>query len=190
MSEQVPAAPRKGRNRVIGMLPKQGIGAEIGVWKGEFSVEILRGADPRLLYLIDPWIKRDDDTHRASWYGTQRHHDMERIYEDVRLMFERECECGKVVIKRGASQEILKEFPDDYFDFVYIDGDHEYSAVRQDCFLAFQKVRPGGFICGDDYLIDGWWKDGVVKAFHELIADKDLLIKYVRGSQIVLQKRR
>ncbi len=51
---------------------------------------------------------------------------------------------------REFSKKALGQFPDGFFDFIYIDGDHEYSAVREDCFMAFDKVRPGGYICGDD----------------------------------------
>jgi predicted O-methyltransferase YrrM len=115
---------------------------------------------------------------------------MESIYQGVLRQFANQLEAGSVVVRRGASQDVLFEFPDSHFDFIYIDGDHEYAAVRQDCFLAYEKVRTGGYICGDDYSIGGWWKDGVVRAFHELIAEKPVIIRSVRGNQIVLEKLR
>ncbi len=43
------------------MLPKGGVGAELGVWKGEFSVRLLKGAKPRQLYLIDPWRQLEQE---------------------------------------------------------------------------------------------------------------------------------
>jgi hypothetical protein len=173
----------------LAILPKQTVGAEIGVWRGDFSAEILKAAAPRKLYLIDPWLIRDDAVHEKAWYGARSRPDIEGIYQNVLKRFAVERESGTVVVKRARSEEALSEFSDGYFDFIYIDGDHEYSAVRKDCFLAFDKVRTGGFICGDDYRIGGWWKDGVVRAFHELISECPVLIHYVRGSQIVLQKR-
>ena len=174
---------RNSRQFMLSMLPKGGIGAEIGVWKGEFSIKLLQGTQPKTLYLIDPWVTRDDPLHRKSWYTTNRNPDMEGIYQSVLQQFSNERENGSVVVKRGFSEDILKEFPDESFDYIYIDGDHEYSAVRKDCFLAFDKVRVGGFICGDDYAVRGWWKDGVVKAFHELIGEKPVIIKYVRAGK-------
>src|SRR5256885_11682553 len=141
------------------MMPQSGIGAEIGVWQGEFSEHILHGAHPRLLYLIDPWVAREDSTHRKAWYGVDRGPDMEGIYQGVLQRFAGERARGTVIVKRGLSQDILPEFPDGYFDYIYIDGDHEYSAVRKDCFLAYDKVRVGGYICGDDYAVRGWWRD-------------------------------
>ncbi len=190
MSEERPPQSRNPRQQIVAMLPKNGVGMEIGVWKGDFSAQLLQGLQPRILYLVDPWIMRDDPTHRRTWYGVERRPDMEGVYHEVLERFAAEREGGTVVVKRGLSDDVLREFPDRHFDFIYIDGDHEYTAVRKDCFLAFEKVRPGGLICGDDYSLRGWWGDGVVRAFHELIADKPVKIKYVRGSQIVLERLR
>jgi hypothetical protein len=189
MTDQAPKALAAARRQVLAILPKRAVGAEIGVWRGDFSAEILKVAAPRKLYLIDPWLIRDDAVHEKAWYGTRSKPDMEGIYQNVLKRFAVECESGTVVVKRARSEETLSEFPDGYFDFIYIDGDHEYSAVRKDCFLAYEKVRTGGYICGDDYRIGGWWKDGVVRAFHELISERPVLIHYTRGTQIVLQKR-
>ena len=43
------------------------------------------------------------------------------------------------------------QFPDEYFDFVYIDGDHSYTAVLQDLKAWGPKVKAGGFLGGHDY---------------------------------------
>jgi len=170
------------------MLPKEAVGAEIGVWKGEFSAEILKGSNPRKLYLIDPWVIQDDALHRDSWYGSDERADMDKIHSRVLQRFAKEREDGSVIVMREFSTKALEGFPDNHFDFVYIDGDHEYSAVRRDCFTAYEKVRQGGLICGDDYSLGGWWKDGVVRAFHDLLGARQVIIRYVRGSQIVVQK--
>ena len=62
-----------------------------------------------------------------------------------------------VSIRRGFSAEVLETFEDDYFDWLYIDGNHLYEFVRQDVEVSFRKVRPGGVIAGDDFF---WKKDG------------------------------
>lgn len=47
--------------------------------------------------------------------------------------------------------ELIKSFPDEYFDFVYIDGDHSYKGAKSDLINYFRKVRSGGVIAGHDY---------------------------------------
>lgn len=56
----------------------------------------------------------------------------------------------QVIIKRGKSQEILKNIKE-LFDFVYIDGDHTASAVLEDAVLSFSILKPGGILIFDDY---------------------------------------
>ena len=178
----------EARQEVIGHLGKNGIGAEVGVWRGDFSAQILERARPSKLYLIDPWVRQLDDVHKHAVYGIESDHDVDAIYQSVASRFSEEVRLGQVSILRTFSAEALQRFPDNYFDFVYIDGDHDYRSVRQDCFVAFDKVKPGGLICGDDYTTDGWWGRGVVHAFHELLAERATLLKYVREDQIVVQK--
>jgi len=49
-------------------------------------------------------------------------------------------------------------------------------------------VRPGGLIAGDDYRLDGWWQDGVVRAVNEFVGRHELIIDGVFGSQFILRK--
>ena len=43
------------RRWVLELLPKGGVGVEIGVFRGHFSNLICQIAQPRKLYLVDPW---------------------------------------------------------------------------------------------------------------------------------------
>jgi hypothetical protein len=176
------------RREILAVLPRQSVGMEIGVWKGDFSAELLRALSPTKLHLIDPWVLRDDAVHRSAWYGSEGKADMEAIYEEVLQRFAAERAKGVVEVHREPSKQVLQRLADNSLDFVYIDGDHEYSAVHDDCFLAYDKVRAGGLICGDDYTLGRWWGDGVVRAFHELVHDRNVIIRSVRGSQIVVEK--
>ncbi|CAK9067916.1 Hypothetical protein SCF082_LOCUS34300 [Durusdinium trenchii] len=51
---------------------------------------------------------------------------------------------------RMSSQEAAARFPPETFDVVFIDGDHSYSAVREDLRLWRPKIRPGGLLAGHD----------------------------------------
>jgi hypothetical protein len=147
-------APKRHQNRLLLLeaLPKNGKGAEIGVWNGGFSGYILEVTQPTELVLIDPWdllAGQDpgDWTHKkhseAEEMRTMRHN-VESMYGDL----------PNVNIKQGFSAEVLAMYPDNYFDWVYIDGNHLYDFVKKDLELSFKKVRPGGIVAGDDF----FWK--------------------------------
>jgi hypothetical protein len=52
---------------------------------------------------------------------------------------------------KGNSHEELEKFEDNSIDVLFIDGGHEYSVVKKDIEIGWNKVKPGGYICGDDY---------------------------------------
>lgn len=160
------------RRRLISHLPKRGVGAEVGTWKGDFSEQILKQRKPKLLYLIDPWAYRDDPRYERAWYGggVAGQADMDAIYRSVSERFEKQQERGQVVIWRKSSTEAAESLTDRQLDWVYIDGDHTYEAVKADLEAFRRVVVPGGVIAGDDYGTNGWWSNGVTKAVDEFAA--------------------
>jgi hypothetical protein len=52
------------------------------------------------------------------------------------------------------------------FDFIFIDGAHDYESVRHDIALGLHSIAPGGMLCGHDYHPLG---HGVIKAADEII---------------------
>ncbi|HIF08442.1 MAG TPA: hypothetical protein EYQ81_00345 [Sneathiellales bacterium] len=40
---------------LLDRLAKNAVCAEIGVWKGDFSAQILKITAPKQLHLVDPW---------------------------------------------------------------------------------------------------------------------------------------
>lgn len=137
------------REQILALVPKNSICAEIGVWKGAYSKKILKIVNPAKLHLIDPWEFLDQFPGR--WYGgsiAKDQADMDIILNKVQSFFRN---YENVSINRGYSNIILLDFPDSYFDWVYIDGNHEYEYVLDDLKLSYEKVKPNGFILGDDY---------------------------------------
>lgn len=129
----------RGRKELLERLPK-GIGAEIGVWKGEFSEHLLEKATK--LYLIDPWLHQPEFTSRR--YAVNSQDFMDALHDLVVKRFH----SRNVVIMRGFSHEILPSFPNKFFDWVYIDGCHAYEWVKADIEIGLQKSK---LVCGDDY---------------------------------------
>ena len=44
-------------------------------------------------------------------------------------------------------------FPNKYFDFIYVDGNHDEKAVIKDAIGSFRILKKGGIIAFDDYLL-------------------------------------
>ena len=150
-------SPRRHRNRqkLLERMPKGGRCAEIGVWAGGFTVEILQITKPAELVLIDPWglLAGEDETEWVHSKNSDRSF-MDEMHENVVQAFADE---AAVKVRKGFSGDVLADYPDDYFDWVYIDGNHLYDYVRQDVELCWKKVRHGGTIAGDDFL---WKREG------------------------------
>jgi hypothetical protein len=182
----VPVNPREA---LLSVLPKHSIGAEIGVWQGDFSARILESIQPKLLYLIDPWQIAGGDKSSA-WYGDgqQTQHGMDGVYNNVLKRFSKPIEAGQVAIVRAASATGLTSVADGALDWVYVDGDHTFDGVMTDLKLALQKVRKGGVVAGDDYGIKGWWNHGVTRAVHQTLAEANgsLKMRLLLESQFAL----
>lgn len=137
------------RKKLLSLLPKNGVCAEIGVWRGEFSGFIIKHTTPEKLYLIDPW--KFQPKMGGTWYGGQlakSQKDMDAIYN---IVCERFSNNDNIVIDRDYSENAVKNFDDEYFDWIYIDGDHTYKGVIKDLTLYYPKIKKNGFITGDDF---------------------------------------
>ena len=160
------------RERLISSLPKGMKIMEIGVFKGEFSKFILTEAEPVELHLVDPFegqmCSGDKDGNNIVWT------DLAQEYESLTSFFAGD---DRVFIHKGFSSEVLQSFEDGYFDMVYVDGEHSYEAVSKDLAISFDKVRPGGYICGHDYTKVMF--EGVVRAVDEFCQERNRKIKYL-----------
>jgi hypothetical protein len=137
------------RLKLLKSLPKETVGAELGVWRGDFSSRILEVASPRELHLIDPWRFQSKFPERR--YGGKMvngQEEMDTIYRSVKKRFQTN---RNVRIHRNFSATALKEFDDHYFDWIYIDANHFYDYILKDLEMSFEKVKTNGLITGDDY---------------------------------------
>jgi len=57
----------------------------------------------------------------------------------------------KVIFNRGYSNVELCKLEDNFFDIIYIDGNHEAEYVLEDAVLSFRKLKKNGIIIFDDY---------------------------------------
>jgi len=180
------------RLALLQRLPPRSIGAEIGVFRGDYSEKILNIVQPIRLHLIDPWTFQPDPVYETSHYGARRgvsQQNMDALCAAVAERFRATIEAGTVRIHRAASADASREFPDDYFDWVYIDGNHRYEFVKSDLECYLPKVKPRGYIAGDDYGVPGWWNDGVTRAVDEFIARGLCDQIRIEGTQFCMRRK-
>lgn len=118
---------------------------EIGVFQGEFSKFIHKELEPKELVLIDLF---DGNTSSADQnFENNKFANLNEEYKNLVTYFDNK----NVKLIKGKSQEKLKELPDNYFDIIYVDGDHSYDGVIKDLKNAYLKTKQNGVICGHDY---------------------------------------
>ncbi len=77
----------------------------------------------------------------------------------------------RTTVIEDQSTEAAKLAPNAYFDFVFIDANHHYLAVKEDIEAWLPKVKPGGWLCGHDYH-KPYKCGGVKKAVEEAFAGR------------------
>lgn len=133
------------RESLLETVPKQTIVAEIGTQHGNWANHILNVVQPKELHLFDLSFKL--------------------LREDVR-------QNRFIKLHQGQSSNKLAAFSDEYFDLIYIDGDHSYHGVTRDINQAVKKLKRNGIMIFNDYTV---WSPlevipyGVVTAVNELI---------------------
>lgn len=144
------------REALLKQMPKDMVVAEVGVAEGDFSDLIIKYTSPKKLHLVD------------AWGDESRYHDGLKIH--VRDKFKSEIEKGTVELNVGFSTTVLLDFPDGYFDWVYLDTDHSYQTTRDELAILKFKVKKGGVIAGHDYTMGNWvnnYRYGVIEAVNE-----------------------
>ena len=157
--------------------------AEVGTFYGAnlFSVANSYGSHKDSeLYAIDPWI----DYNEYPEYKNEQN----KIYETFLNNLNSFKDNSKIKVKRGFSHEQLCLLPDNSFDIIYIDGNHEPEYVLEDAVLSFRKLKPNGYLIFDDY---GWGgPDLTQKGIDAFLNGYYKRIKFIGEaySQVFLQK--
>jgi hypothetical protein len=132
-----------GRDGLASLFCELGFkeGAEIGVETGGYS-EVLLRANPGLkLYCVDPW---------KAYRGYRDHVDQKKLDHFYGVASARLEPLGGVIVRKF-SMDAVKDFKGGSLDFVYIDGNHNFSHVAQDIHEWGRKVKSGGIVSGHDY---------------------------------------
>lgn len=123
--------------------------AELGVFLGGSTLEILNRCNIKKYYAVDLWEFFEDGMSEnlgipqyLYWRGS------DQCYKDI---VEKLKDFPQVEIIRESTHEAHRHVKDNELDFCWIDANHSYDYVYKDIELWLPKVKEGGVISGDDW---------------------------------------
>ena len=131
---------------------------EVGSWAGGSAITWAEAltrhhqANGQVL-CVDPWKPYFDVNKRpdaAVYREMSEALARDTIYELFMHNITTAGHARLVLPLRGASTTMLPALPPNYFDLVFVDGDHSYAAVLADLKAAATLIKEGGVLCGDD----------------------------------------
>ncbi len=139
-------------------------GVEVGVWEGKMSGKMLEKMPGLVLGMVDRWQEYSDQERQTDGSNTITNVPAsfwDEVYQKaIKAVSNYQ---DRVYIIRQCSVDAAKQIDDNSLDFVFIDAGHSYQAVTQDIRAWLPKVKPGGWVCGHDYIK----YDGVRQAVDE-----------------------
>uniref|UniRef100_A0A6C0I6Q5 Methyltransferase domain-containing protein n=1 Tax=viral metagenome TaxID=1070528 RepID=A0A6C0I6Q5_9ZZZZ len=119
---------------------------EIGVFNGDFLKYIVQNCSVGSIDGVDLFegvtCSGDQDGNNVVYCDVSKSYtELQRLYKDS----------PSVNLYKSDSGTYLSSKPDNFYDIIYIDGDHSYNGVKRDLIQAYLKIKPGGYIMGHDY---------------------------------------
>ena len=146
------------REMTLDLLPKGATMLEVGTFTGRFAREIIARCEPKVLHIVDI--------------------DLSHFPKDE---FSRQIAEGTIVLNEMRSQDYLAQRQDGEFDYIYIDGGHDFETVWADAQLASRKIKANGVLGFNDYVLwsqSGAVPYGVVQAVNKLCVEDEWEIRY------------
>ncbi len=119
---------------------------EIGCYLGRSTIylaELIKESGKEIkIHVIDTFIGEGNTVDEEIF--------IDKFKENIR-------KCGVedvIEIHHGTSDEMVTEFEDGFFDFIYVDGLHTYDGVKSDINNYLPKIKNDKIFAGHDYQYD------------------------------------
>ncbi len=139
----------KARRWILDWVPKNGVGAEIGVFRGHFSALICEALTPRRLYLVDPWTL-EGETYKWGGGYTNNGALPTALARAQALARVEAFPAVEAVVLEAYFPQCAGQIPEP-LDFAYLDASHRFEATLAELHALSGMIRPGGIVFGDDW---------------------------------------
>lgn len=159
--------------KIINLLPKGAVWVEVGSWMGRslawLLVENHNQQKNFKIHAVDTWRGNPNE----SWYAKQIEINEPGWVDGLFDTFLSNMKNYKnqFTYHKKLSWEGATDFIDATVDYVMIDAGHDEESVTKDINAWWPKLKSGGYMGGDDYVIDGW---GVYPAVQTFIKENNL----------------
>ena len=149
------------RQRAADVAPSNLHVVEVGSWKGDSAIAMLKAADNVLLRCVDTWQGSDNDC-TGELAATQ----------DVFAAFMENVVAAGVgdriaVVKKDSVTAAVEI--NDKVDVLFLDANHGYDEVRDDIHAWLPKIMDTGWLIGHDYYVSQF--PGLTKAVDEIFGN-------------------
>jgi len=135
---------------------------EIGTFEGQNAYYMLKNLNITRLYLIDPWEEYEE------YKDNEKDKSQDNLTKAMNKTLQRlKNYKNKITLLKDFSSNAVNNVPK--VDYVYIDGNHAYKYVLEDCLNYWDKVKQGGILAGHDIS----WK-GTLNAVQDFCKEKNL----------------
>ena len=135
---------------------------EIGSYMGESTMMFASTGIFKEIHVIDPFegTEKMNEEYGYTWDEVKKEFETNIRYFD------------NITLHEDYSYNVVDEFEDSSFDFIYIDASHTYEDTKKDIELYLPKVK--GIISGHDYHES---HSGVMKATNEILGSPDVIFR-------------
>jgi predicted O-methyltransferase YrrM len=147
--------------------------AEVGIGYGFHAKEILDNTNIKQLYLVDPMEMYESEKYGGFAYDVETHGGFEELVKQIKNHL-KSYENKYTWYRKPSISISNSEILDGSLDAVFLDAEHTYEAVINDLPFWWSKLKIGGYLLGDDYILPG-----VKQAVDEFAKNNNLELNFL-----------
>jgi hypothetical protein len=159
---------------LVGNVPQNGHIAEIGCFQGRSLCSIAQLIKNKNLNVI----AIDLFTYNSSSYTDVVWAKYFTIKEKCQANLLKFGIADNTTLIQSDSIKASTQYPDNYFDLIFIDADHSYDAVKNDIIHWSPKLKQGGIIAGHDFRNSAGVNKAIQKLFPNGLCNDNIWIKF------------